>query len=325
MRKRNPLTSEQKDFLRDQPQRMIRIDEVCALLGESRSSFYRRHPLAKKVIKNGRSSHWSMQTIRDWIFQEQHAKAQQQRCITLDSVNGDGVMDGQWDERPLLKALHPYPQWVVWKVAKDRYGDPVVEYYCAFDPQRPAKPSDSTTWSDFQTAWTCVESNPEFKTIDLFEEKGGIAFALTMNDPFVCISKFNDLNNKTRGESIPLSKFAGTFCEPSFFKRDGFYSRYWCTVDDKQAFRFGAQSDEAGIEVSINNCFVFVNQTNDNYGYPTQLQNLHKHVKNLVTLISSQNKGIQSSLVTLPFQLQSIFDFRIQIEHVIPDLIQSDR
>lgn len=74
MKKRNPLTTEQKDFLRDQYDRMLKIDDTCALLGESRSSFYRRHPLAKTVIKLGRSSFWSLQTVKQWIAQQQVKK-----------------------------------------------------------------------------------------------------------------------------------------------------------------------------------------------------------------------------------------------------------
>jgi predicted DNA-binding transcriptional regulator AlpA len=67
MRKRKALTPEQKEFLKDRRARMLKIDETCALLGETRSTFYRRHPLAKQVVKIGRSSFWSMKTIEDWI------------------------------------------------------------------------------------------------------------------------------------------------------------------------------------------------------------------------------------------------------------------
>jgi len=70
MRKRKALTGEQREFLRDINARMLKIDDTCAMLGESRSSFYRRHPLAKQVIKVGRSSYWSMQTIKEWIEQQ---------------------------------------------------------------------------------------------------------------------------------------------------------------------------------------------------------------------------------------------------------------
>jgi predicted DNA-binding transcriptional regulator AlpA len=71
MKKAKPLTGEQKEFLRDQPNQLLKLDEVLALLHTNRASFYRGHPLVKCRIKMGRSSFWSKQLVLDWIKQQQ--------------------------------------------------------------------------------------------------------------------------------------------------------------------------------------------------------------------------------------------------------------
>ena len=73
MKHRMPLTPEQREFLRDQPNQMLTIDETLALLHESRSSFYNRHPLAKRRIKLGRNSYWSKEVILAWIREQSEA------------------------------------------------------------------------------------------------------------------------------------------------------------------------------------------------------------------------------------------------------------
>jgi predicted DNA-binding transcriptional regulator AlpA len=68
MKHRKQLTPELRDVRLNQQQRLLTLDEVCVILADSRSSFYRRpHPLLKKRIKIGRSSRWSLQVVEDWI------------------------------------------------------------------------------------------------------------------------------------------------------------------------------------------------------------------------------------------------------------------
>jgi hypothetical protein len=70
MRKAKPLTEEQLKFLKDQPDQRLKIGEVLALLHTTQTKFYTRHPLAKCVIKEGRSSFWSKQLVLDYIRQQ---------------------------------------------------------------------------------------------------------------------------------------------------------------------------------------------------------------------------------------------------------------
>jgi predicted DNA-binding transcriptional regulator AlpA len=71
MNRAHPLTGEQKEFLRDQPDQLLKLGEVLALLHTNRASFYRRHPLAKCRIKMGRSSFWSKSLVLEWIRKQQ--------------------------------------------------------------------------------------------------------------------------------------------------------------------------------------------------------------------------------------------------------------
>jgi hypothetical protein len=72
MPKKKPFTEEQKKFLKDQPDHLLTLDEVLALLHTTRTSFYTRHPLAKCRIKQGWKSVWSKSLVLEWIRQQQN-------------------------------------------------------------------------------------------------------------------------------------------------------------------------------------------------------------------------------------------------------------
>jgi predicted DNA-binding transcriptional regulator AlpA len=54
---------------------MLKVDEVLALVKDTRSSFYRRHPLRLKKVKVGRSSFWSLRTVMNWIQDQSNSTA----------------------------------------------------------------------------------------------------------------------------------------------------------------------------------------------------------------------------------------------------------
>ena len=70
-KKNKPFTEEQKEFLKDQPDQLLTLDEVLALLHTTRTSFYTRHPLAKCRIKQGWKSLWLKSLVLSYMRQQQ--------------------------------------------------------------------------------------------------------------------------------------------------------------------------------------------------------------------------------------------------------------
>ena len=257
---------------------------------------------------------------------ERRDKEQQKRSEEYEFYSQPYPHPNWWLARNLLKQLAgtvkpeviARNQFVVWKLVKDENGQPQAEYYCPSDPQRPAKPDDPSTWSDIVTALNLVllTPNSEFK---------GIAFALTMDDPFVVIAYDNPYNLDPSIEA-----FRKEHLEKSILSEISTYQdtcplqgtrNLWCTVSDKRRFpHYGVQLDAARLRVYFSRRFVAIDI---NPVYPLGqviIAKWDEKVHKLITFVNSHSDGVNLSLD--PFNLPDICDIEIPIQWVILGFIQ---